>query len=306
MALDELLDVEGEQEQEERAFIHCANLVKVYRVADLEVLALQGLDLQVQQGELMAIIGASGSGKSTLLNVLGGLDAPTAGRVHVGEWDLTKLTPVRRALYRRTTVGFVWQNPGRNLVPYLSALENVELPMILAGRPDRRWARELLEIVGLGDRMRHRPLSMSGGEMQRVAIAIALANRPQVLLADEPTGALDSVTGAQILKLFRDVRDRLGVTILVVTHDRGMARSVDRFVEIRDGKTSAEAVRRRAAEATESLQDEADHDEYALLDSAGRVQLPREFLDQHGIKDRVKLNVEDGRIVIYPPENPAS
>ena len=220
--------------------ISCDNLVKIYRVSDLEVMALQGLDLRIYPQEVMAIIGASGSGKSTLLNILGGLDEPTAGSAMVAGWNLGRLTRKQRLIYMREVVGFVWQNVGRNLVPYLTALENVLVPMILSGKTDRAWARELLEAVGLGHRLQHRPLEMSGGEQQRVAIAIALANRPKVLLADEPTGALDTRSSRQILEVFHHVSSEYGVTVVIVTHDRSMSYAVDRFVQIRDGKTSTE------------------------------------------------------------------
>lgn len=289
-------------------FIYCENLVKIYQIADLEVMALQGLDLSVQKGELMAIIGSSGSGKSTLLNVLGGLDSPSAGVARVGGVNLTRMTPKQRLLYRRKTVGFVWQNVGRNLIPYLSALENVLAPMILNGTYNPKRAKELLETVGLGHRLHHKPLHMSGGEQQRVAIAIGLANDPPLLLADEPTGSVDTETADRILQVFNDVRDRYGVTIVIVTHDPSMARAVDRFVEIRDGKTSAEAVRRAPRPARRELdqegvpvQDESTHEAFTLLDSAGRLQLPPAFRERWGIKDRVKLDVEEGKIIITPP-----
>jgi len=294
----------------DEVFILCENLVKIYKVADIEVMALQGLDLTVKKGEVMAIIGASGSGKSTLLNVLGGLDSPTAGVAQVGGLNLTRLTPKQRMIYRRTMVGFVWQNVARNLIPYLTALENVALPMILRGRYDRRRAKELLETVGLGHRLHHRPLYMSGGEQQRVAIAIAMANEPSLLLADEPTGSLDSANADLILKVFNDVRDRYGVTIVIVTHDPSMARAVDRYVEIRDGKTSSESVRRapkpakrEVAEDGRPLVSEETHEEFTLLDSAGRLQLPADYRQKFGIKDRVKLSVDGDIIIITPPRN---
>lgn len=294
----------------EEPFITCENLVKIYRIGEIEVMALQGLDLSVRSREVMAIIGASGSGKSTLLNILGGLDAPTAGVARVGPYNLTKMSARQRLEYRRRTVGFVWQNVGRNLIPYLSALENVELPMVLSGEFKRRRAIELLETVGLGHRMHHRPLFMSGGEQQRVAIAIGLANDPALLLADEPTGSLDSENAAKVLEVFNDVRDRFGVTVVIVTHDPSMAKAVDRYVEIRDGKTSSEAVRRQAEEGGEAgdalrrWDGEETHDQYTLLDSAGRLQLPADVRAAWGVKDRVRLRVEEGRIVIEPPGDP--
>ena len=290
-------------------FILCENLVKIYKIADIEVMALQGLDLSVQKGEVMAIIGASGSGKSTLLNVLGGLDSPTAGVARVAGHNLTRMTAKQRMLYRRSVVGFVWQNVARNLIPYLSALENVALPMILRGKYDRRRAKELLETVGLGHRLHHRPLYMSGGEQQRVAIAIALANEPSLLLADEPTGSLDSANADLILQVFNEVRDRYGVTVVIVTHDPSMARAVDRYVEIRDGKTSSESVRRApkpakrevAADGRPVIREET-HEEFTLLDSAGRLQLPADYRQKWGIRDRVKLLVEGEKIIITPPK----
>ena len=175
--------------------IICDNLVKIYKVANLEVVALQGLDLIVQRGELLGIVGVSGSGKSTLMNILGGLDRPSAGRVWVDGSELLKLSDLGLDHYRRSKVGFVWQHGARNLVPYLTALENVMLPMTLAGTTGprkRQRAEGLLDMVGLADRRHHRLPQMSGGEQQRVAIAVALANSPALLLADEPTGEVDS------------------------------------------------------------------------------------------------------------------
>ncbi len=287
-------------------FIVCENLVRIYQVADIEVQALQGLDMVINRGELMAIIGSSGSGKSTLLNILGGLDAPTAGRVDVAGWNLSKLSYLDRVHYKRRTVGFVWQNVSRNLIPYLTALENVELPMILAGKLDRKRARELLEAVGLGHRMHHRPMEMSGGEQQRVGIAIGLANNPQVLLADEPTGALDTKASAQVLEVLQQVRDTYGVTVVVVTHDRSMANAVDRYVLIRDGKISMESVRRPTqvssfAEDEDLMRTEAlSHDEFVVLDSVGRLQLPEEYVSKLGLKGRARVSLDEGRIVIHP------
>lgn len=302
-------EVPEQDSHNDEAFILCENLVKIYKVADLEVMALQGLDLTVRKGEVMAIIGSSGSGKSTLLNVLGGLDTPSAGLARVAGINLNRMTYSQRLRYRRQTVGFVWQNVGRNLIPYLTALENVEMPMVIAGSHNRRRARELLEAVGLGHRMNHRPVHMSGGEQQRVAIAIGLANDPALLLADEPTGSLDQQNAEIVLKVFNDVREQFGVTIVIVTHDRAMAKAVDRYVEIRDGKMSSEAVRRvyvppqerRAREEKSGEEDTTTHEEYTLLDSAGRLQLPPEFRSRWKIKDRVKLEVEEDRIVVTPP-----
>lgn len=293
-------------------YIICENLVKIYQIADIEVFALQGLDMVIRREELMAIIGASGSGKSTLLNILGGLDSPTGGKALVGTRNLSKLSPSEAVKYKRQVVGFVWQNVSRNLVPYLSALENVELPMIINGTYDPGWAKELLEAVGLGDRMYHKPKELSGGEQQRVAIAIALANKPEMLLADEPTGSLDRQSGRVVLDVFRRVRDMYGVTVVIVTHDLSMAAAVDRYVRIADGKISSESVRRvvdtslkEQHEAIDGEELETTHDEYIVLDSAGRLQIPEEFRSQLNIGNRVKLHMEDGRIVILPPNESA-
>ncbi len=286
-------------------FIICDNLVKIYKVADLEVVALQGLDLQVARGEMMAIIGNSGSGKSTLLNILGGLDRPSAGRAWVGGLDLVKLSDADLVWYKRHMVGFVWQQSSRNLIPYLTALENVQIPMSIAGLTARRReerATELLETVGLGHRMRHRVGQLSGGEQQRVAISISLALLPPLLLADEPTGEVDTQTASTIYDTFHRIRDEYGTTVAIVTHDPNVAYRVDRVVAIRDGRTSTETVRRIHVEAGE---EEISHDEYVVLDSAGRLQIPREYLDQLGIRDRAIVEIADGHIVVKPVPQPA-
>ncbi|WP_079909150.1 ABC transporter ATP-binding protein [Paenibacillus sp. 32352] len=291
--------------------IHCDNLVKIYKVADLEVVALQGLDLHVEPGELMAIIGNSGSGKSTLLNMLGGLDRPSAGQLLVDGKDLLKFTEKDLVKYKRETVGFVWQNNARNLIPYLTALENVELPILLQGKRKRERALELLEAVGLSHRIKNKLNQLSGGEQQRVAIAIALANNPKMLLADEPTGSVDTKMANQILDLFRDLNRRMGLTVVIVTHDPLLAKKVDRVVAIRDGKTSSEIIRRKSyadelAELEQGLQsDEEDsHVEYAVLDRAGRLQIPGDMLQSIGVQssNKVRVQVEEGRIVLLPPE----
>jgi len=281
-------------------FILCEGLVRIYKALDLEVMALQGLELSVEAGELIAIIGSSGSGKSTLLNILGGLDSPSAGKAIVGDWNLSRLSAADRVRYKRDVAGFVWQNVGRNLVPYLDALENVELPMVLSGKRDRRWAAELLQVVGLGDRMRHLPGQLSGGQQQRVAVAIGLANRPRLLLADEPTGSLDSRSAGQVLEVFRTVRGTYGVTIIMVTHDQKMAREVDRFVQIRDGKVATETVRRAPGAVTAWDDGTETHDEYAVLDSAGRLQIPADYLKKLGITSRARIALTKDEIIIRP------
>jgi putative ABC transport system ATP-binding protein len=279
--------------------IVCEGLVRIYKVADLEVVALQGLDLVVGSGEMIAIVGASGSGKSTLLNILGGLDVPSAGRAVVAGHDLSKLSRRERTAYRRRTVGMVWQQTARNLLPYLTALENVELPMILDGQAERRArAMQLLETVGLGDRADHRPDRLSGGEQQRVAIAVALANEPDVLLADEPTGELDSVTAAEVFGLLRRINHEIHTTIVIVTHDALVSDQVGRTVAIRDGRTSTETVRR--TELADDGEHRIVHEEFAVLDKAGRLQLPRAHVEALGLADRVRLRLVDDHVEIWP------
>jgi ABC-type lipoprotein export system ATPase subunit len=226
--------------QRRRPAIRCDNLVKIYKVADLEVVALQGLDLHVEPAEMIALVGASGSGKSTLMNILGGLDVPSAGRAIVAGHDLTRMDGRARTRYRRRVVGFVWQQTERNLLGHLSASENVELPMLLDGidaRQRRQRASLLMDLVGVPAARRHgHPGELSGGEQQRVAVAIALANQPPVLLADEPTGELDGDTAAQLLTALRRVNAELRTTIVIVTHDPLVSDHVQRTIAIRDGR----------------------------------------------------------------------
>ncbi len=283
-----------------RPYVYCNDVFKIFKVADLEVVALRGLDVKVDAGEIIAIVGASGSGKTTLLNVLAGYDTPSAGSIWVGDYDLLNMRPKQVVEYRRHEVGFIWQQTARNLLPYLNALENVELPMILAGtdstyRSER--AHRLLEMVGLEHRTGHRPEHLSGGEQQRVAIAVALANQPPLLLADEPTGELDDETGIEILDLLNQVNVELGTTIIIVTHDPAISASVGRAIAIRDGKTSTETrrtvdFRRRVGGQTVGTE------EFLLVDASGRVQIPREVLDDLGIGERVKVDVVDGRVML--------
>ncbi|MBQ0897583.1 ABC transporter ATP-binding protein [Micromonospora sp. U56] len=286
-----------------RGHIVCDGLVRIFKTEGVEVVALQGLDLVIDRGELVAIVGASGSGKSTLLNILSGLDTPTAGIARVADYDLLALSHRRRLSYRRDVVGFVWQQTGRNLLPYLTARENVELPMKLAGRSGgrrarRRRAEELLDLVGVGYCADRRPGQLSGGEQQRCAVAVAVANDPEMLFADEPTGELDEATGAEVFAALRTINAELGVTIVVVTHDQAVATQVRRTVAIRDGRTSSEV--RRTARIGADGSTELVSEEYAVLDRTGRMQLPASFVDALELRDRVRLNLEPDHVEVRP------
>jgi ABC-type lipoprotein export system ATPase subunit len=281
------------------SIIACDNLVKIYEIADLQVVALQGLDLLVDPGELVAIVGSSGSGKSTLLNILGGLDAPSAGKATVAGHDLMAMSGKDRTEYRRSTIGFIWQQSARNLFPYLSAIDNVQMPMILQGTSQRRTrAAELLELVDLGDRITHRPSELSGGEQQRVAIAVALANSPEVLLADEPTGELDTMTSNDVFRVLRNVNKDLGVTLVVVTHDPLVTEHVSRTVAIRDGRTSTETVRATQLDAAGEHQTVAE--EFVILDRTGRLQLPEHYVEELHLQRLVRLTLDDDHANVWP------
>ncbi|GAB2684536.1 ABC transporter ATP-binding protein [Thalassiella azotivora] len=282
----------------------CENLVRIFSAEGVEVVALQGLDLHVDSGELVAVVGASGSGKSTLLNILSGLDVPTAGRARVAGHDLLDLGRRERVAYQRRTVGFVWQQTARNLLPFLTAAENVAMPMAVTRVPRaRRRERvgELLDLLGVGACADRRPAELSGGQQQRVAIAVALANSPRVLLADEPTGELDTATSAEVMRAFRDVNTALGVTVLVVTHDPLVSEHVERTVAIRDGRTASEVLRRRTVDHTGAESHVAE--EYAVLDRTGRLQLPKEFVTALQLRRRVRLALEPDHIQVRPEDD---
>ncbi|WP_338496256.1 ABC transporter ATP-binding protein [Streptomyces sp. SJL17-4] len=286
------------------ALIACDRLVRIFTTDGVEVQALQGLDLLVKEGELMALVGASGSGKSTLMNILAGLDVPTAGAARVAGADLLAMDGKARLRYRREVVGFVWQQTARNLLPYLTAAQNVALPMQLKGRSTSRQkaerAEELLAMLGIADARDRRPHQLSGGQQQRVAIAVALANNPAVLLADEPTGELDSATGEQVFAAFRRANEELGTTIVIVTHDQAVASEVRRTVAIRDGRTSSEVLRR--TEVDEQGKESLVAREYAMLDRAGRLQLPAEYTEALGMRHRVALELEQDHIGVWPDD----
>jgi ABC-type lipoprotein export system ATPase subunit len=270
--------------------VEAHNLVKIYKAADLEVVALQGLDLHVPRGEMLALVGPSGAGKSTLLNILGGLDEPSAGRCEVAGVDLTRLNSQDRLLYRRRIVGHIWQQTSRNLLSDLTLLDNVMTPMVMAGYPGnhRKRAHQLLDLVGLRPRVTHRPSKLSGGEQQRGALAVALANNPELLLADEPTGELDTVTAGEILRLLRALNHELGLTTIVVTHDPLVAESMDRSVAIRDGRTSTEVLHGEAAEET------------VIIDGVGRLQIPKALLEALAFGGRARVHLAEGHLELWP------
>ncbi len=303
------------EEKQDMPLIVCDNLVKIYKTRDFEVMALQGLDITIQAGEMLAIVGNSGSGKSTFLNMIGGLDKPTAGRLYVDGKNLFSMDEESLISYKKNTVGFVWQNNARNLLPYLTALQNVQMPLLLDNAKDRESrALELLELVGLRDKKDSKLSQLSGGEQQRIAIAIAIANRPKILLADEPTGSVDVKTGNYILDIFRKINREEHTTIIIVTHNPDLADKVSRVVSIRDGKISSEKImkesyRRRLDEVklfSEQSEEEQKmqhfvHEEYAILDRFGRVQIPSDMIEQMGIKSqRVRMEYVDGKIIITP------
>ena len=285
------------------------NLVKIYKTKDIEVLALQGLDLTVQKGELMAIIGNSGSGKSTFLNMIGGLDRPSAGKLFVDGKNLFALSDNELVLYKRNTVGFVWQNNARNLLPYLSALENIMTPMFFSKEGNKKQrALELLDLVGLSHRKNNKLHQLSGGEQQRIAIAIALANNPKLLLADEPTGSVDRKTADYILDVFRNLNKATDLTIVIVTHDVDLSKNVQRVISIKDGRTSSERILKERFALELSNQgihwdnEEETQEEYVVIDRAGRIQIPKELLEAlHISENKVKVDLQDGKIIIEKP-----
>jgi peptide/nickel transport system ATP-binding protein len=282
----------------EESFVLCDNLVKIYKVAELEVVALQGLDLEVPKGEIMALVGPSGAGKSTLLNVIGGLDTPSAGAVKVEGWDLLQMKDRDRVKFKKQVVGFAWQQPSRNLLPYLTARENIELPMILNGvsaKKRKKRSLAILDLVDLADRANFRPDRLSGGQQQRVGLAVALANNPPLLLGDELTGQIDSHSSSKVYDALRRINKAFNTTIILVTHDPLVSSLVDRVVAIRDGRTSTE-IRRRRDQESGAIHEE----EWVILDQAGRLQLPKPFVDSLNLRDRVKVRMEDDHVTVWP------
>ena len=278
--------------------IVCESVVRIHQHGPIEVQALQGLDLTVDRGEMIAVVGPSGAGKSTLLSILAGADAPSAGRVEVDGWDLTSLSRKERVRYRRGVVGVVRQQTSRNLVAHLPAEENVSIVLALAGlgrRERRQRSAQLLERMGVAECARRLPHEMSGGQQQRVALAAALANEPRVLLADEPTGELDTETAHQIFDVLRSVCHDDGVSVVIVTHDTSVSDQVERTVAIRDGRTSSEVLRRPAHPDSD---DGHLAQEYAVMDRAGRVQIPREYREALALTRRVRLALEADHITL--------
>ncbi|MBN2047616.1 MAG: ABC transporter ATP-binding protein [Anaerolineaceae bacterium] len=298
---------------EQEPIIVCDNLVKIYQLLGMEVTALQGLDFVAMPQEFVAIVGASGSGKSTLMNMIGGLERPTGGWVHVADHELTKMSAKELNQFRQTCVGFIWQHATRNLLPYLTCRENIELPLLIDGgiTPENDvYIDQLLEMVELKERSNHRLSELSGGEQQRVALCVSLINRPQILLADEPTGELDSVLAKQMFDILRRLQQELALTIVVVSHDIEIAKYVDRVVTIRDGRVSTETLRQRGAAAAseeemseEAQSEEAIYEEMAVFDSAGRIHIPDEYRAHLGIKRRAQIELTDEAILIRPVAN---
>ena len=268
--------------------INCTGLYKIFKVSDLEVVALRGVDLIVEYGELLSIVGASGSDKSTLLNILAGYESPSAGDVNVGEFDLLGINQKEAVEYRKKEVGFVWQQTGKNLVPYLDVFSNIELPMMASdlNLKDRKLrVNELIEFLNLNSIATRLPDNISGGEQQIAAIAVALANQPPLLLADEPTGELDDETSDMVLEKMRYVNKNYGTTVVIVTHDPKIEDHVNRSIGMRDGKVVKEVLKSKRSK-----------NEYVVIDSFGGVQIPQEILSKSKIDSKASLTSDKTKI----------
>jgi len=282
------------------AFLECKDLIKLYveEQSNIQVPALRGIELSANEGDLIAIIGPSGSGKSTLVNLIGGIDRPSSGDIILGDSIITKMTTRQLTKYRRHRVGFLYQLPERNLVWNLTALKNVMLPMKLAGLltqgEQKKRAQLLLEDVGLERRANHKPHQLSGGEAQRAGIAVALANDPEIVLADEPTGELDSVTTFKIIDYFKFLNKSLGKTFIVVTHDHRFANMTNKALRILDGRIVG---LHRAIDPTISL---SVREEVIFVDDHGNLRLPDKIRSEAGIKNHIQIEMRDGFATLIP------
>ncbi len=272
------------------AMVACEGLVHIYKDRDVEVVALQGLDLTVEPGEVVAIVGRSGSGKTTLMNILAGTETPSAGAAVVAGHDLASMGERERDSYRQGVVGYVLQRSQANLAKDLNALENVVLSMRMGSAAEcRRRAHQVLDAMAIGALAQRLPAELSGGEAQRLAVAIAMANEPSLLLADEPTAELDQLTASQILSDLRTMLQARGTTAIVVTHDTNVEKHANRVIQIRDGRTSTETRWREAANGLIA-------DEVLIMDRAGRLQLPKSFVEKLRLQGRVRAHVEGDEV----------
>lgn len=271
--------------------ILCEDLFKIYRASGIDVVALRGLDLTINSGEMIGVVGASGSGKSTFLNMLAGFDKPSAGLIKVFGFNLNEMKQTETQKYRRSQIGFVWQESMWNLFPYLSVIENVMLPMNLMDDTNlkkKKKAEQLLDLVGIRtDQFNNNSMQLSGGELQRIAIAIALANDPALLLADEPTGQLDSLSASNVFDCLKTVNKQKGTTVVIVTHDPGISVFVDRSILIRDGRACVEIIK---------------DNEFVLVDHNNMLQIPEKYMKSKKLEGRVRMDLSDGDLLISSVE----